>query len=283
MKVWFKYLITFVCLYHFSCKKSPQSEVLSKTFFSKIAKDSINYKVYVPHAKYNNKEPLILYLLHGHGGSEKDWFAPEYGNAKQLLDSITNIVQQPIIAVSIDAKNSWYVNSSEHQMESIYIDEFIPYFETTYSKSSAIVRLIAGNSAGGYGALRFTILHPELFRSTILLAPASYYPLPPELSSSRKINVFKDNGVFNDSIWQSKSHIKLFNNSKKNKKYPKIYLSTGDDDEYDIFNVVYDVRQQLNKYSIKNEVTIIDGKHSWEVWRTCFTNDLMRILNTMKD
>ena len=276
------FLICSICIL-VGCKESSKSRVISNSFFSEIANDSINYKVYLSSPVKNDNKLFVLYLLHGHGGSEKDWFKPDEGNIQHLLDSIAAINQREILAVSIDGKNSWYVNSRVQEMESIYIKEFIPYFEKNYVQSGNSERIIVGNSAGGYGALRFSIVYPELFSNSILLAPASYYPSPPDISSSRKIEVFKVSGVFNDSLWQSYSHVALLEKNNTIKNYPKLYISTGDDDPYGIFNVVYDLREFLAKENINNEITVIDGEHSWDVWRECFSRDLVRVLNSSND
>ena len=94
---------------------------------------------------------------------------------------------------------------------------------------------------GGYGALNYSLKHPTLFSNFILLAPAAYSPEPPELSSSRKINVYKKDGVFNDSIWQANLYRNIKLNTDKD-SYPTFYTYTGDDDPYEIFDVVVDLK-----------------------------------------
>ena len=109
--------------------------------------------------------------------------------------------------------------------------------------------------------------------------PAAYFPSPPEISSSRKIDVFKSKGVFNDSIWKSYSYRNLIESSKSVADFPKFYTSTGDDDAYGIFNIITELRSFLTKNNIQNETLVINGGHDWKVWRACFTNDLIRIFN----
>lgn len=140
-------------------------------------------------------------MLHGHGGSSQDWFAPEGGNAGVIHAEMTkNTGMPPMIGVSISAGNSWYVDRVE-DWESFYIKEFIPHFEAVFNFSGHPTdRHIAGLSAGGFGALRFSLKYPSLFQNVILLSPASYDPLPPPNSSSRKIAAFAVDGVFSDSF-----------------------------------------------------------------------------------
>ena len=176
----------------------------------------------------------------------------------------------------MDAGNSWYVNAIE-QMESAYIDEFIPLVESVYNiKKERNSRIIAGLSAGGYGALRFSLKYPELFYASILLSPAAYEPEPPLNSSSRKIPVFQRKNVFSPTLWQQYSYTRLIDLTKSD-AYPIFYISTGDDDEYNILKVATDLKYFFDDRSIANELHVIDGKHSWDVWRSCFTYDLIRV------
>ncbi|SFZ90880.1 Enterochelin esterase [Flaviramulus basaltis] len=278
--------VIFICfIFLLGCHASKinenlESKVLKKSFFSKELNKSVNYEIYFP-ANYNNqKKNHIIYLLHGHGGSEDDWFSKKEGNTKILLDSLIQIKAiKPLIAVTLNAENSWYVDSKTN-MESAYIKEFIPFIETNYNiKTNQETRLIAGNSAGGYGALGYSLKYPYLFKAAILLSPAAYYPSPPETSSSLKIDVFKTDGIFNDSVWQSYSYKKLIDSNKEITNYPTFYISTGDDDSYNIFTVIADLRAFFIEQNIKNEVLVINGGHDWDVWHKCFTNDLIRVFN----
>ncbi|MGV6844867.1 MAG: alpha/beta hydrolase [Lutibacter sp.] len=260
----------------FGQKKS--SQVLKKSFYSSYLKRKVNYTIYLP-INYDKETHFpIIYLLHGHGGNENSWFHSQEGNIQIILDSlIQNKKILPLVAVSMDANNSWYVNSIE-KMESVYFKEFMPLIESEYKiNTQEHSRTMAGLSMGGYGALRFGLLHPELFKAIILLSPAAYYPEPPLNSSSRKILVFKKDGVFNKKIWHKYSYPQIFKRTGRKDYYPKFYISSGDDDEFNISNVVVDLRNFLAKNQIPQELTIINGKHNWPVWRNRFIYDVERV------
>ncbi|HAT63862.1 MAG TPA: esterase [Flavobacteriaceae bacterium] len=264
-----------------SCKEEIQkseSIVQDETITSTLLKRTLPYKIYLPEAYQDSTKSFpIVYLLHGHGGDEKDWFIEDEGNIKVFLDSlIQHKIIPPIIAVTAHAGNSWYINRPE-PMESFYLDEFIPFIEATYRVDTAQGRIAAGDSAGGYGALRFSLLRPELFQNVILLSPASYEPLPPAISSSRKVAAFAKNGVFNDSIWKSFSYTHRWENIKKAPKKPKYYLSVGDDDAYNIVPVITSLQQQMLQDSIPNELRITNGGHDWNCWQQNFSNALTAI------
>ena len=281
MKFYFFLFIIFLV----SCKNANElttevvSEVVVDTLQSKVLNKKVPIRIYQPKKQDKSISLPLVYLLHGHGGSDDDWFTPEEGNVQHLLDSLIAANKIPkLIAVTINAENSWYVNSQEN-METFYITEFIPTIESRlYSNSSVTRRYIAGNSAGGYGALNFSLKYPNLFDAAMLLSPAAYYPTPPAISSSRKIDVFSKNGQFNDSIWQSYSYTKIVNDENTN-SYPKFYISTGDDDAYQIFEVVAQLRAFFQTKNIEVETTVINGGHTWDVWRKQFVNDIIRIFN----
>jgi enterochelin esterase-like enzyme len=205
-----------------------------------------------------------------------DWFEPDEGNIAYLLDSlIQNKHIPPIRAVSLNAGNSWYVDRQE-RMNSFYLSEFIPFIEHTYAENTKqISRIIAGNSAGGYGALRFAFQKPHLFKTVLLLSPAAYDPLPPAISSSRKIDVFAMDGSFNDSVWTHFSYTNLKSSFLNAPSHPKFYISVGDDDAYTIVPVVTSIQQFFVQNQVENELRITDGGHDWNCWRDNFTSALV--------
>lgn len=280
-----KYLVLVLIFCFCGCNTSKNAQqgistVEIDTLYSNQLNRNIPYRVYLP-GNYHEKEIFpVLYLLHGHGGNDDDWFTPEEGHVNSILDSLIDLNKiPPLVAVTMDAGNSWYVDSKE-RMESAYIQDFMPFIESKYKViKEERSRIIAGNSAGGYGALRLSLKFPQLFRSSILLSPAAYNPLPPEISSSRKVVVFEKNGVFNDSIWASYAYTNLIDSSPSKRVLPKFYVSTGDDDKYDIFTVVSRLRTFFKEHGIDHEIIVTDGGHSWEVWCHSFARDLVRIIN----
>ena len=267
------------CTHH---SEIPKGDVLSNSISSEVLDREVAYNMYVPHGEMKNiqNEPHILYLLHGHGGDHNDWFEKEEGNVAQLLDSLIDVKAiPPLVAVSADAGNSWYVDSVE-AMETFYTTEFMDHIETNYGLSDPVSRVIAGNSAGGYGALRFSLKDPGSFGSVILLSPASYEPLPPEVSSSRKVEAFAVDGQFNDSIWSSYSYRHLLDTFLQKDIKPKYYLSVGDDDNYNIVPVVTRLQQLFLMNEVPNELRVTDGGHDWETWKKSFVEALTAIYDS---
>lgn len=265
----------------FKTSKAPISTLELKEFQSEALTRSVEYYVYQPAGIEASDKLPILYLLHGHGGNHEDWIQEEEGNVQVILDSlIRNELIPPLVAVTLNAGNSWYVDRHE-KMETAYIQEFIPHVESTYAVSGERSnRWIAGNSAGGYGSIRFGMKYPELFDFAILLSPAAYFPAPPAISSSRKIDVFKNEDEFDTALWQQYAYRNLLSNTNSPTKF---YISTGDDDAYEIVKVVADVQEFFIQNEIPQELSIINGGHDWNVWRDRFAFDLVRALRHKAD
>ena len=281
-----KYLIITLMIFSAilsSCEQqqehNQEGHVLRQMMMSQVLEDSIAYQIYYP-PQYGAQDTFhLLYLLHGHGGSDDDWITGEEGDVQAILDSlIMNDIISPCVAVTFDAGNSWYVNR-HRQMEKFFIEEWVSFVsDTLFHDITFQRRIIAGNSAGGFGALRLSLLHPELVEASILLSPAAYNPSPPGISSSRKIDVFSDEEGFSDEIWQSYSYLNISLDTTRMNVYPEFYISTGDDDAYEIVDVVVQLREYLSSLGIQQELTIIDGGHTWEVWRDRFAFDLVHAL-----
>jgi Putative esterase len=131
--------------------------------------------VYLPpgYDSGTKRYPVIYFLP---GGGYSDCF--DRAGARTLLD--TAIVQGRIggfILVSADMNTplgpSWYVNSSvTGDWDDLMVKEIVPYmdanFRTIPNRDS---RGIAGEFVGGYGAIRYGMVHPEVFGSVYAMHP----------------------------------------------------------------------------------------------------------------
>ncbi len=108
------------------------------------------------HARYP-----VLYLLHGHGGSYRDWI------------SKTNLAAyaapHPLILVMPDGENSWYTNSPtrpNYAYEDYIVKDLIRYVDGNYRTiADRHGRAIAGLSMGGYGAMKIGLKFANLYQS----------------------------------------------------------------------------------------------------------------------
>lgn len=266
-----------------SCQDRPElpptGSVELDIMNSQILGRSVEINRYFPpgYGEQARTYPLIV-LLHGHGGDHMDWIQQEEGNVQMVLDSLIDHKRiPPVLAVTANAGNSWYVNAEE-PMQDFFLNEWIPALKKEYQDRWDGTIILAGDSAGGYGSLRFALVQPETFDAVVLLSPAAYYPTPPEISSSRKIPVFAKDGAFNDSIWKAYAYPRLLEELPVTSQLPVFYLSVGDDDPYNIVPVVTALQQEFLQRGVTNELRITDGAHDWECWKYNFADALTMIL-----
>jgi enterochelin esterase-like enzyme len=118
----------------------------------------------------------VIYFLPTPFGGYSDCF--DKGGARALFD--TAIAQARIdgfILVSADMNTplgcSWYVNSSATgNWDDLMVKEIVPYidahFRTIPNRNS---RGITGEFMGGYGAIRYGMVHPDIFGSVYAMHP----------------------------------------------------------------------------------------------------------------
>ena len=166
-------------------------------FQSATLNEPIAYNVYLPagYAGSTDRYP-VLYLLHGRGDSMSAWT-----QMKGALDDLTVSGDvPPLIAVMPDApwssRASYYVDSAYtgtdpgRPVETAFTKDLIAHVDATYrTVADRDNRGVAGYSMGGYGAIRYSLAHPDLFGAAIVLSPAVYSPLPPSDSSTRQLGL----------------------------------------------------------------------------------------------
>lgn len=127
-----------------------KSEYLSKPDTVLVFKP----KIYKETAKY----PLV-YLLHGYSENYKQW--SQTTDLQKLADEYGFMIVTP------DGFTSYYINSPINEgsrYEDFFFKELVPKVHQSFSIDKKNI-FISGLSMGGYGALRYFILHPDYFNT----------------------------------------------------------------------------------------------------------------------
>jgi enterochelin esterase-like enzyme len=236
-----------------------------------------NCSIYLPdnYGLTGQKYPVI-YLLHGRGDDEYGW---QPGIV--VLDSLMAAGRiPPVIAVAPSGHSSWWVNTLE-PLETALISELIPYIDANYSTiGDRSGRAVAGYSMGGFGALRYALVYPELFGAAIILSPALYDGDPPLDSSARSTGAFGT--PFNLALWKQLNYPSVLEQYLQSKWIVPLFIAAGDDEGHNPFDLHNNVEQQVvllyekvHKADSKPaELRILNGGHSWNVWKKAFTEGL---------
>ncbi len=263
--------------------------VTSSAFQSTALGEPVAYNVYLP-AGYagSAKRYPVLYLLHGRGDSMSAWL-----QAKGRLDElIASGAIQPTIAIMPDApwssRASYYVDSRYtgadpgRAVETAFTRDLIAHVDSTYrTVADRSGRGVAGYSMGGYGALRYSLAHSDLFAASIVLSPAVYTPTPPVDSSTREFGAFGEGKkLFSTGIYKKLNYPELLEPFAQAGRPLAMFIAVGDD-EYknpDPKDFTHDIdfesavlfNHVAHVDGISSELRVVDGGHDWDVWGPMF-------------
>ena len=222
------------------------------TFPTDVKKGEVNYMtytavdgsqqamgVYLPHGYNKNKTYKTLYLSHGSGGNEVEWF--EIGSAKNIMDNLIAAGEvEDTVVVTLDLTTTFRLGNSApgrgfETIEDNIMNYVIPYVESHYSVSTnAKDRAFAGLSGGA--------------RLTTFLY-------------QKHAGEFGYFGMFSHTL----SGIDVEN--IENKDYPTLMLGYGNLDPFGKTNFP-DFTSRLDKAGVKYDLYDVNGGHDWGAWRT---------------
>ncbi|MFN2323825.1 MAG: alpha/beta hydrolase [Trueperaceae bacterium] len=223
--------------------------------------------------------PLLL-LLHGSGGHERSWDP----GLEALQEAVAQELLPPMAAVAPASATSWWVNGRE-AVESAVIDELLPYVRTELGLGRIGRVVVAGFSMGGYGAVRYALRYPDLFRGAIAMSSALYEDLPPPGSSARSSGSF--GAPFDEARWRELNYPALLDAYREAGRPVPFFIAAGDGDWNEPagwrFNT--EVQSLLLFERLAKEggnparMRIDAGGHDWSFWRPTFLEGLRYLLH----
>ena len=203
-----------------------------------------------------------LYLLHGLGGNHTDWmrrtaierYAGKYGIA----------VVMPCVA------RTWYTDTAYDANYFTFITRELPHICRSYFKGMSDRRednFIAGNSMGGYGAVKAALTYPEQYFGCAALSGA--------------LDITRKNRNYNLKEWQSifgfdlasaaqleGSRDDIFHLLRQAKAsgaaLPRMFFSCGTEDS--LIAVNRDYHGLLEDLGVEHGYEEHPGKHTWDYW-----------------
>lgn len=220
-----------------------------QTMKSTVLGIDMKYSVFLPESWDGTKTYPVLYLLHGADGSNNDWITGG-GIDSQVSAAVAAGTAPEMIVImpncTVDGKNLFYVNGyqGDAQYMTYFFDEFLPTVESLYNvQSDREHRMIGGLSMGGYGALYYGALHPEMFSYVYACSPATYVDGTP--------NIYDIYGA----------------DVSDGKQIPGITIEIGTSDY--LYEYAGYFKQYLDAMGITNEYITRDGSHDWNFWAAC--------------
>jgi S-formylglutathione hydrolase FrmB len=250
----------------------PQGRAECRSAPSKILGHPVPYCVILPpsyDAQKSARYP-ILYSLHGLGGSSQTLL--DSGG----LDMIEDLWQRKQIGEFLiatpDADRTFYINSQNGQVryQDFFISEFMRYIESHYRvRAERRYRGISGMSMGGYGALRFAFLYPELFGAVSAHSPALVENGPrggitPEQALVISRFLGSAFGVpFDSAYWNRESPFTIVRDRPRPRGLA-IYFDCGTEDSYGFNRGAEAFHKLLVERGIPHEFHLYPGAHDWD-------------------
>lgn len=202
----------------------------------------------------------VLYLLHGLSEDGSAWerssmietYAREYG----------------LVVVMPSVERSFYANLPNGQNFFTYLSEELPaYLKAVFGLAPKREdTLIAGNSMGGYGALKMGFNFPKRFGAVASLsglASIEFLRLYPDDPRNKKFTAtFGDLeelfGSPHDPLaWLKKA-------ATQDIELPKLYIACGKQDDLFPLNQIF--HTACDRLNISHKYVVEDGTHSWHFW-----------------
>jgi enterochelin esterase-like enzyme len=230
----------------------PAGKLETVHYSSKTVGTIRNLLIYTPPGYSDKKKYPVLYLLHGIGGDEKEWF--KNGQPEVILDNLfadKKIV--PMIVVMPNGRampnDSAVGNIYDAEKQKAFatfefdlLNDVIPFIESKYPvKTNRESRALAGLSMGGGQSLNFGLGHIDTFAWIGGFSSAPNTKAPDQLVT--------------DPVAAAQ-------------KLKLLWISCGDQDG--LISISQGVHRYLKEKNIPHIWHVDSGKHEFSVWK----NDL---------
>ncbi len=227
----------------------------------------------------------VVYLLHGRASSPDEWL--RMGMVKATADRLIAQGRIPrMLVVLPDAGNSWYVNTppgAVGAIETAVVDELPAAIEKAYGTSTKRAgRALAGNSMGGFGALRFAFGHPDRYVAAASMSGAFWTRIKPDTKvdpemAERLARVFA--GAFGSPFevprFLAQSPMTLAARLPANASRPAIYLTASRGDRFRLAEEQDTVEMTLKRLGYDVTSAVTEGDHDWGTWEAALPEVLL--------
>jgi putative tributyrin esterase len=239
---------------------TPNVAMRDVTFHSAALNRDMQYRVVLPANIAAGAKLPVVYLLHGGGGSFRDW--SNYSDTARFAE-------RGLILVMPEGNDSYFVNAVERpqdRYEDYIVNDLIADVERKFPVAAGrATRAIVGVSMGGYGAVKLALSHPELFVFAGGISPAVDVPSRP--FSIKRIGQWRHHSsIFGP--WGSQSRRNgdpfVLARSVDSARTPYLFLTCGEQEG--LLPANRNFAALLERRNIRYEFQVVPGGHDWNQW-----------------
>ena len=246
-------------------------------FHSVALNHDMPYRAVLPSSIPTGVKLPVIYLLHGGGGGFRDW---------TNYSDVARFAERGLILVMPEADESYYTNSADHpeqRYEDYIVKDLITDVETRFPAiSDRAHRAIIGISMGGFGAVKLSLHHPELFSFAGGLSSAIDVPMRP--FSIHRWGQWRHHrsifGPWGGAAQRANDPFALVRSADPT-QVPYFYLTCGDAEGLLPANRSF--AGLLEERHFAHEFHAVHGGHNWNQWNAqlddCF-DSLLKHLGT---
>ena len=241
------------------------------TFRSSALGRDTTYRVILPASVPPGSKLAVVYLLHGGNGNFRDW---------SNYTDVARFAERDLLLVMPDADDSWYTNSVERprdRYEDYITQDLVADVESRFPAAPGRAnRAIAGNSMGGFGAVKLALRHPDLYAFAGGLSSALDVPGRP-FSVARIRKYLHYRSIFGP--WKSATRREndpfALASSADPAKIPYFFLTCGEQEG--LLSTNRSFAEILERRHFAYEFHVVPGGHDWPQWNARL-DDLFRSL-----
>jgi S-formylglutathione hydrolase FrmB len=243
------------------------------TFHSAALGRDMPYRVITPANIPAGTRLPVVYLLHGGGGSFRDW---------SNYSDVARFAERGLILVMPEADESYYTNSSENpqdRYEDYIVNDLIKDVEGRLPAAPGRAnRAILGVSMGGYGAVKLSLHHPEMFAFAGGLSSAIDVPSRP-FSMHRWGQYRHHRSIFGPwgSATRRDNDPFVLVRSMDPVKAPYFYLTCGEQEGLLPSN--HSFASLLEQRQFRFEFHVVPGGHNWQQWNARLDDTFSSLLD----
>jgi putative tributyrin esterase len=245
------------------------------TFHSEALNRDMPYRLVMPSSVPTGAKLPVVYLLHGGGGGYRDW---------TNYSDVARFAERGFILVMPEGDESYYTNSAnrpDQRYEEYIVKDLIADVETRFPVAADRAhRSIVGISMGGFGAVKLSLRHPELFFFAGGLSSALDVPTRP--FSIKRIGQYQHHrsifGPWGGAIQKANDPFELMRSADPGRA-PYFYLTCGDAEGLLPANRKF--ARLLEEGRFAHEFHVVQGGHNWDQWNArledCFDSMLKHL------